>query len=524
MAIINAAQAAVKTVADPNASYESLKSLWNKSRAVCSGERFVKDFDGMIDVQKFSNLLIPFSPSMTQTQYNFYKAEAELPGITAQFSKMLVGGLLRKQPSLTLPLDAPADAMDWIMNQFAKDGAPLSAFLDQALFEEIQTSRAWVLIDHPNIPNAENMTKEELYLFKPYPILFQAESVINWRTEQDAYGRNVLNRVIIRGFTESYIENEFHPTMRETVWVHEIDEIGYYQVRVYKRDDNSSSVPVIAGQIQKDPSASKPKFILEEIITNIQSNNLRLTIIPIWPLNGNIDAVEPMLSPIIDKEIALYNKISRRNHLLYGASTYTPYITSDMSDEAFDEIVAGGLGTWIRLRQGDTASVLETPTAALQDMDRAIAANIEEMAKMGIRMLSPESAQSGIALEIRNAAQTAQLGTLNNKVSNVISQIITFMINWHYGTAYLPSDVKFSLSADFNPTPLGADWLRLATEWYQQQLIPRSIWLQILKHNDMMPPDYDDEEGKVEITADMEAVMKSQGSDEYAQKLTKLGE
>ena len=53
MAIINAAQAAVKTVADPNASYESLKSLWNKSRAVCSGERFVKDFDGLIDVQKF---------------------------------------------------------------------------------------------------------------------------------------------------------------------------------------------------------------------------------------------------------------------------------------------------------------------------------------------------------------------------------------------------------------------------------------------------------------------------------------
>ena len=64
MAIINAAQAAVKTVADPNASYESLKSLWNKSRAVCSGERFVKDFDGLIDVQKFSNLLIPFSPSI----------------------------------------------------------------------------------------------------------------------------------------------------------------------------------------------------------------------------------------------------------------------------------------------------------------------------------------------------------------------------------------------------------------------------------------------------------------------------
>ena len=212
---------------------------------------------------------------MTQTQYNFYKAEAELPGITAQFSKLLVGGLLRKQPTLTLPDDVPADAMDWIMNQFAKDGAPLSAFLDQALFEEIQTSRAWVLIDHPNIPNAEDMTKEELSRFKPYPVLFQAESIINWRVQQDKYGKSVLDRVIIRGLTDSYTENEFHPTMRETVWVHELDESGYYQVRVFKRDDNSSSVPVIAGQIQKDPSASKPKFILEETISNIQANNNR---------------------------------------------------------------------------------------------------------------------------------------------------------------------------------------------------------------------------------------------------------
>ena len=140
---VNAAQASVKTVADPNASYESLKPLWTKSRAVCSGERFVKDYDASIDTARFNNLLIPFSPTMTQQQYDFYRAEAELPGITAQFSKMLVGGLLRKKPILTLPKDVPADAQDWIMNQFGKDDSSLTSFLDQALWEGIQSSRAW---------------------------------------------------------------------------------------------------------------------------------------------------------------------------------------------------------------------------------------------------------------------------------------------------------------------------------------------------------------------------------------------
>jgi hypothetical protein len=156
-------------------------------------------------------------------------------------------------------------------------------------------------------------------------------------------------------------------------------------------------------------------------------------------------------------------------------------------------------------------------------MDRAIAASVEEMAKLGIRMLSPEAAQSGVALEIRNAAQTAQLGTLNSKISNVMSQIIVFMINWRYDLELKVSDIDFSLSADFNPTPLGADWLRLATEWYQAGLIPRTVWLQVLKQNDIIPPDYDDETGKKEINGD-ELLNKSAdiGNSDYAGKMKEL--
>ena len=516
---VNAAQASVKTVADPNASYESLKPLWNKSRAVCSGERFVKEFDGTVDTLSFSNLLIPFSPSMSQKQYDFYKAEAELPGIVAQFSKMLVGGLLRKQPALTLPEDAPADAQNWIMNEFGKDDSPLASFLDAALWEEVQTSRAWIFVDYPDVKDAENLSKEDLAKYKPYPILVQAESVINWRVRADTYGRIILDRVIVRGYTEEFINNEFHPDMVETVWVHELDESGNYQIRIFKREDKSTNVPVIAGQVQKQPSTNKNTFVLKDTLVNIRANGERLKMIPAWPLNGSVDAIEPMLSPIIDKEIALYNKMSRRNHLLYGAATYTPWVASDMPDEDFESIVDSGLGSWIRLRQGDTAGILDTPTEALQDMDRAIAAAIEEMAKMGIRMLTPETAQSGVALEIRNAAQTAQLGTLNNKISNIMRQIICFMINWKYDLQYRPSDIDFSLSADFNPIPLGADWLRLATEWYQQGLIPRSVWLEMLKQNDLISPDYDDEEGKNEINGDQMIQSNSPQNDAFAKQM-----
>ena len=94
MAVGNAAQAIVKDVGDPVAEYESIRSTW---------ERATKDYDNYIDSNTFSNLLIPFSATMSARQYNFYKAEAELPGITSQFSRMIIGGLLRKPPILQLP-------------------------------------------------------------------------------------------------------------------------------------------------------------------------------------------------------------------------------------------------------------------------------------------------------------------------------------------------------------------------------------------------------------------------------------
>jgi hypothetical protein len=189
-----------------------------------------------------------------------------------------------------------------------------------------------------------------------------------------------------------------------------------------------------------------------------------------------------------------------------------------MADDDFEKIVEAGLGAWIHIRREDKATVLETPTAALQDMEKAIVATIEEMAKMGIRMLSPENVQSGVALDIRNAAQTAQLGTLNSKISAQMSDIIAFMINWRYGLQITSADVHFELSSDFNPVPLGADWLRLATEWYEKGLIPRSLWLIMLKMNDMVPPDYKDEEGIKEINND-ELIANKAEADAFAKKL-----
>ena len=495
-----------RSVADPSDSYQSLKPLWKKSRAVLQGEENVKAHDEYLEFD-YSNILIPFSPSMTQRQYDFYKSEAELPGLTSQYCKVLISSLLRKDSHIKLPEELPDDAMDWIKNNFTLDGRSLFNFLDNALWEELQTSRAWVYVDYPEISPEEydNMLPEERDNIKPYPVVIEAENVINIQTENHPVTRQkTLSRMVTRYLSKRYTpENPWHPNYVDTVCDHYLDEGGRLVLDYYEQTDTNNEIKVLNGDVKQEYTEMGHSNTFTKVNTVYPTMfGERLMRIPAWPLNGQFDPVEPVLMPLIDREVSLYNKVSRRNHLLYGAATYTPIVQSDMADEEFQEIVDAGLGTWLRVRKDENISVLETPTGALNDMDRAIESTVQEMAKMGIRMLSPEQAASGVALEIRNASQTAQLGTLNAKVSNTLREVIAFMLNWKYGTDYNSNEIEFQMSNDFAPMVGGEGAMRLISEWYQSGIISRSTWVSIAKYNDFLPADYSDKAAIEEIQTD----------------------
>jgi hypothetical protein len=506
MALVKTAANTFKRgVETPSASYMSMKPLWKKARAVLQGEAHSKAHDEYVE-RDYSNLLLPFSPSMTQQQYDFYKSEAELPGLTTQYARVLISALLRKQSQLTLPEELGEDAYDWITKDMTLDGASLFNFLDSAIWEELQTSRAWVYIDRPTVSDSEleMMSPEERMTISPYPVLIKAENVINVQVKTHPVTRiKTLTRWVTRYITEEYDnDNPWHPNYIDTVCDHYLDEEGMLVLDYYRKESGSHQVSAINGVIEQEyEDSADGGFVLYDTVYPMKFGQ-RLQRIPAFPLNGQIEPIEPVLMPLIDREVSLYNKVSRRNHLLYGAATYTPVVQSDMTDEEFEELVNAGLGTWLRVRKDESITVLETPTGALADMDRAIEATVAEMAKMGIRMLSPEQAASGVALEIRNASQTAQLGTMNAKISGSMQEILAFMINWKYDTDYTGNDVQFQLSSDFAATVGGEGAMRLVSEWYQSGIISRETWVNIAKYNDFLPADYNDDEAIESIQTD----------------------
>jgi len=435
---------------------------------------------------------------MSQEQYSFLQAESELPGLVAQYAKVVVGGLLRKRPQLSIEgVPSPEDTVDWLRRNLTAEGASLVSFLDNVLYEEVSTSRVGVWVDYPEVAGEEETN------LKPYPLVWPAESIINWQTSVDVTDRrHKLSRVVLRFYQEVPADDsDLHTDFTEYVKDLHLDEAGLYCINTYKL----SRTPT---EEKKEARARLPEGEVWELDGESvypMVHGERLTFIPFWFLNGAIEPIEPILSPLVDREVALYNKMTRRNHLLYTASTFTPVIHSTMSEDDFQKIVSGGLGSWILLHPDDKVSALETPTAALSSLDTSIDHTVNELAKMGIRMLAPESGlQSGVALEIRNSAQTTQLGTLNVKISETMKEVLEFMVWWGTpGSSPDTIDVTFNLSMDFNPTPLGEGWMRMITEWYQERLISRSTWIEIARQNDILPDDYNDDTARVELDEDV---------------------
>ena len=475
-----------KTLVDePCDEYLRFSRYWTKCKAFVAGEDAVKDLDLL---PGGDNVLLPFSPTMSIEQYNFYKSEAELPGITSQFVSVIIGGLLRKPPVITYKKDIPEEAKDWIVNSITNTGGSLISFLNELLKEEMETSRAWIYADYPALDEnvANNLSKNEWANVKPYVVIWPASTVINWQV-RSINGKSQLSRVIVRGYVELYeSEESFHPVSVQTIWVHEIIG-GVYQIRIFTLSPS-------------DVGAISTFKLTDTIIPKMHGEVMGS--IPAWPANGSIGCDMPYINTFVDKEAALYNVMSRRNHLLYGAATYTPWIASDMQPDHFTKIVEQGLGTWILLGKDDKIGSLAPPVEALKDLNTAIDAKLEELAKLGLRFLAPESAQSGVALTIRNAAQTATLGVVNTKLSEVLTDVIVHMLNRRYNLQLTSTDITFSLSPDFDPASIGVEFLRIATEWYQANLLPRSEWIRLLKANEMLSPEYVDDEGVQEINAD----------------------
>ena len=463
-----------RTVATPRAEHVSMQPAWEKIRAVVAGEGAVKDYDK--GLMRGKNLLIPFSTQMTPAQYDLYKSEARLLGFSSEFVKQSVGAMLRKEPEVQFPDDKDGASVDWIRNRFTGDDKSLISFLDGAIPDQMQTGNTYVWVDYDDV-------KE-----RPVPVLIKGESVINWRIgDHPVTGKGGLMMLAVRTAEEITGENQFHPDKKDVVRVHSIDGAGEYVLHRY--EENEAGEWVVVDE-QKPLKGGVP-----------------LAFIPVEPLSGRVGITTPFMQTFVNGEVGHYNMNSRRNHLYFASSTFTPVITGVKKDTDRKAIARRGLGNIIFLDEGATASTLSTPTDQLKDLEAAIATEVANLAKLGNRALSPEasSRESGVSLDIRNSASSTTLAAFSRRLASSMRKIVTLMVNWRNGTDIDESKVVLTLSTNFSSPSAGEPAVANAIAMFEKDLIPSSVVYRVAKDNDFLPADLDESNLPKEIAEDKKA-------------------
>jgi len=449
-------------------SYNELALRWKKNKIFTSGQDNVRAFDISMGTSPKDRFLIPFSENMEQEKYQFYVSESEFPGFAAEFARLVVNGLTRKEPIMKLGFDdnMNQEIREWILSDFGEDGMPFLALAARVIDDYLKTDHAWVYVETPDEDGEMPRAK-----------YIHSENVVNWQLGD----KDQLTLLVTRSYVQDPdSRDEFNPEMLPLYTIHRLKD-GIYNFEVLKEDGTSWDGSVKMG---------------------VQYNGKPLDFIPAWPIGGNICPGTSVLQPIIDKDVSLYNKMSRRNHLLYGSTAFTPIVYSDKKAEDINKYTRQGLGRWLHLGKEDKAEHLAMPTEGLKYMQEAISDNIDEMGRMGIRMLSPEGNQSGVALQLRNASQVAKLGAVQTVISNTFSDIIRFMISFRYKIDVAFGQFDLGLSDDFQLQSTSKDILEFFTGLYERSLVPRSEWLRLLHQNGLISDNYDDEKGKLEIAED----------------------
>lgn len=501
-------ETSARRLGDPNTLYASTAITWRKNRAMAAGHEAVKQYDEWLDYTFKDNILIPVSTSMTQQQYDWLKLEGEFPGLTALYKDTLIAAMLKKDPEIEFPEDMPEERQqeiwEWFRNNFAEDGGPFVSEMFETLNEEMTTGRAWWYLNYPE--NTE---------LKPYPVLIRAEHIINWETGRHPItGEQCLMTLVVRYYKP---ESRFKPTdenpqpnIVDYVDVHRITDRGDYELIRYEGQQWIEGSRIVNGQVFANYDINGRQNVLR---TNVWKEYARTrplkkgevqTKLPFQPINGEVKPKGTVLQSMFDQEASLYNKLTRRNHLLYGTTTYTPVIKSDMTDEDVEKLTQSGLGSWLRVRADEDIDILAAPYEALESQDRAIDQTISTMTKLGLTLLDPNinSEVSGTALAIRNAPQHFRIGMLNEIVSSVVKIVLVDFINYMYDTNYEVTDFSFTMSPDFDPTPQGEKFLRLIGEYYQSGLIDRETFVHQLRVNNIVTNDYNDEEALKRISED----------------------
>ncbi|MFC3628219.1 DUF4055 domain-containing protein [Paracoccus angustae] len=382
---------------------------WAMLRACQRGEKAVKEA---------GEAYLPM-PSGFRTQadagrmmYSAYQMRAQFSEILAPTIRGMVGVIHRTEAQIDMPA-----AMQGLWERATGDGLPLEALHRRITGELLLTGRYGLLAE---------ASSEGSDL--PWLAGYSAEALINWSEGRDFY---VLDE-------SGLIRDEFQWREQKRYRVLQLDG-GRYTVHTYTGEEKDSK------EIQ--PTARGGAALTE------------IPFVVMGPRDLSVAPSEPPLIGVARAALALYRLDADYRHVLYMSGQETLFIFNGEAPEA----VGAGVVVCLTASKEDhapDAKYVGPSGQSIGDLRQAIQDERANAASAGARLFDAEkkSAESGDALRIRYAAQTATLTSIAQASAQGLEKAlrhIAVMIGVDPNTVVVRPNLSF-IDATLSPTDAAA--------------------------------------------------------------------
>lgn len=438
-------------------------------------ERCEHAAEGQDEVHEYGVKYLPRLSGQTDQEYKSYKQRALFYNATQRTIDGLTGLLFIKPPVMEYPA-----GLETFLEDVTMSGVNLHQFAEMVAEQVVMIGRCGVLVDHPPMTEALTVAQAESLGMRPYMRLYDAESIINWRTERVA-GVEMLVLVVLE---EEYkvFKDEFEYECKPQWRVLDLPPEGYRQ-RVFRKND-------------------KGDFVLESTIyPTSQGRSIARIPFEFFGIRDNTPCIDkPPLLDLVDVNLSHYRTTADYEHGLHFTGLPTPVVTGFYSDDQTAQLRIGSGTAWLLPDPAAKAFYLEFTGQGLSELREALRAKEAMMATLGARILAPERkvSETAQAAAIHQAGENSVLASIAQSISIGLTHCVEWMANW----VGVSGTVDIQINRTYLPNSLTYQDVQALVQSWQAGAISHQTLFDNLVKGDVISADvsFEDERERIDLT------------------------
>lgn len=434
---------------------------WLTNRAFITGARAVR---------AGGETFLPRFPTVDVKQHAAIIERTTVFAGASLTAKGMKGLLFRKAPTITCP-DAYADVLATI----TIEADSILDLCEDVADETLAVNFGVMITDYPPATGPISLKEAIDKGIRPRILLYPAECILGIETGA-VNGRKRVTRVRLQDDSK---------TIRELVLID-----GVYTVNIW-RQDVTNDWAIAETFVPTRQLAGRKVETLDEIPATVMTTGRKF---------------KPHTAPlydVCDLNKSHYHASSNLTTCDYWLGNPQPWTTGTKPNAAM-AITPGGM--WQFEEEGARVGMLEYTGAQAGQLESRVNTLKDYMAAAGSRILASEKAgaESGYALEIRNAAETASLDGVARAVERFINDQLAW-VAWWLGLEEVDGKpaISVAFSTDFVSSKLNPEERKQIVAEWQAGVYSLDTALDLLTAGNVLTDDFDRDADKERMAQDV---------------------